>query len=291
MNHEQIRRTIIIALVSDDALMEQLVLKGGNALAIVHEIGARTSLDLDYSLEGDFTDAQAAGRLIEAALTTEFRRHDIVVFDFKCEAKPGKPSSDTPSWWGGYLVSFKLIGREAHEDAKDLSDARRRALMTGAGAGAKGTFKIDISKHEYTSPRVAAEIEDFAVYVYTPEMIAVEKIRAICQQMPEYGFISEKMKRARARDFYDIYAVLTSRTIDLTTAESLFLLREVFSAKGVPVRLLSNIGHETVFNFHETGWASVEASAKPEHGFRFYFDFVSALVATLKPLWEEDSPS
>ena len=52
MTFEEIRRITIIALFSDDELIDQLVLKGGNALRLIHKISSRTSLDLDF-LAGD----------------------------------------------------------------------------------------------------------------------------------------------------------------------------------------------------------------------------------------------
>jgi len=47
MDPVEIRRMTIKALFSDDFLLEQLVLKGGNALNLVHRIGNRSSLDID----------------------------------------------------------------------------------------------------------------------------------------------------------------------------------------------------------------------------------------------------
>ena len=64
MKFEEIRRLIITALFADDTLSEQLVLKGGNALTIVHKIGDRTSLDLDFSMAEDFSDLDAAKQRI-----------------------------------------------------------------------------------------------------------------------------------------------------------------------------------------------------------------------------------
>lgn len=43
-------------------------------------------------------------------------------------------------------------------------------------------------------------------------------------------------RAARARDLYDIYVVLSSTDIDLTTKENIELLREIFAAKQVPLR-------------------------------------------------------
>ena len=38
---------------SPDILMEKLVLKGGNALDLVHRIGGRASMDIDLSIDGE----------------------------------------------------------------------------------------------------------------------------------------------------------------------------------------------------------------------------------------------
>ena len=56
MDFADVRRLTIVALFSDDQLFEQIVLKGGNALNLVYGLSPRTSLDLDFSMESDFTD-------------------------------------------------------------------------------------------------------------------------------------------------------------------------------------------------------------------------------------------
>jgi predicted nucleotidyltransferase component of viral defense system len=67
-----IRRLVIVAVFSDDVLFNRLVLKGGNAISLVYRYGARGSLDVDFSIEGDFEDAQSAGKRIMAALVDRF---------------------------------------------------------------------------------------------------------------------------------------------------------------------------------------------------------------------------
>ena len=51
MDFTQIRRLVVIAMFSDDVLMERLVLKGGNALELVHRLVDRGSLDIDLSMQ------------------------------------------------------------------------------------------------------------------------------------------------------------------------------------------------------------------------------------------------
>ena len=44
---DRIKRLAIVAMFSDDGLMEKLVLKGGNLLDLVYGISTRASLDVD----------------------------------------------------------------------------------------------------------------------------------------------------------------------------------------------------------------------------------------------------
>ena len=53
---EEIKKLALIALVSDDILMETLVLKGGNALLVAYALSLRASWDLDFSMRDDFKD-------------------------------------------------------------------------------------------------------------------------------------------------------------------------------------------------------------------------------------------
>jgi predicted nucleotidyltransferase component of viral defense system len=56
MDFATIRRLVIISVFADDVLMNRLVLKGGNALSLVHRIGSRSSIDVDFSVADDFEE-------------------------------------------------------------------------------------------------------------------------------------------------------------------------------------------------------------------------------------------
>jgi hypothetical protein len=75
--------------------------------------------------------------------------------------------------------------------------------------GQRRVFTVDLSKYEYTAPKVSAQLDHYTIYVYTPEMISAEKLRAICQQMPEYSPMRHPGS-PRARDFYDLGGHLKS---------------------------------------------------------------------------------
>lgn len=84
-----------------------MVLKGGNALKLVYEIGERASVDLDYSLKTTFADQESVRSRVQATLTRQFRNNDLAVFDVTINKKPAiDPVLDTrPTWatrnvWG-----------------------------------------------------------------------------------------------------------------------------------------------------------------------------------------------
>lgn len=278
MTLEEIRKLVIIALFSDDELMEMLVVKGGNALDLIYNVSARTSVDVDVSMSGDFPDFEDAKKRIFRALRERFDAAGYVVFDEKFDRRPSVVGPKRNPRWGGYQVIFKIIPRALHaQHQHDLDSLRRNASVIGPGH--LRNFTIDISKFEYCEPKEEHELDSFTVYAYTLPMIALEKLRAICQQMDEYQQRSNP--RARARDFYDIYTAVTSGNLDLTTAENLELLRNIFEAKEVPLELLLKI--ETTHSYHIVDWPAVElAVSEPLQSFDFYFDFVVGLVNQLK---------
>ena len=156
------------------------------------------------------------------------------------------------------------------------------------GQGPK--FSIDISKHEYTAGKREFELDGFSIFVYTLEMIVCEKLRAICQQMPEYGPVVKRGRAGspRARDFIDIHTLMTARQIDLTTKENRELLAQVFAAKRVRLSLLGEIGKYR--EFHRTNYNAVAATVKAGvilREFDFYVDFVLNLIKQLEPLGDE----
>jgi predicted nucleotidyltransferase component of viral defense system len=272
---DEIRRRTLIALFSDDELIDDLVLKGGNALALIYDSGSgsRASVDMDFSIPADFADLKNAQDRIFATLKREFQSVGYVVFDERMRIKPAKRAPGLPKWWGGYEVEFKLAERSFYDKVgHDIEKLRRQSELVGPEQ--KRTFKIDISTHEFCEGKVQRELDDYTVYVYSLEMIAIEKFRAICQQMPEYALGNHS---ARARDFYDIHRIVSNHSIDLTTAANLALVRSIFAAKGVSLALLNEISKHR--EFHRPDWPAVEASISGEHDtFDSYFDFVVELA-------------
>lgn len=283
MDLAEIRRLAIVAMFSDDVLLEQLVLKGGNAVNLVYEFGTRVSMDVDFSLEGDFSDIEGAKGRIFRALKGRFGAAGVVVFDESFEVRPSSTNAGPKDRWGGYEVRFKLIAADEFQGiGDDIDKARREALVIGPSQ--QKVFKLQISKFEYCAPKTEVQFDDYAIYVYTPWMLAVEKLRAICQQMPEYT--RRVNPRARARDFYDIHSIAIGAMLDFSSAECQDLVVFMFDAKEVPLQLIGKIPLQR--EFHRPDWPSVEIAVSGDlREFDFYFDFVVAQTKLLKSLWEE----
>lgn len=284
MDFEDIRKLTITALFSDDILFEQLVLKGGNAMSLVHGISPRASLDLDFSLETDFEDLPDVQRRMERALADRFASVGFVPFDTKLIQRPSIRKDSSVLWWGGYQLDFKLIEEKRYRSyGAEKERLRRESLVVSPNQ--RKVFTVDFSKCEYTGGKVQAELDDYTIFVYTPAMIALEKVRAICQQMAEYA-PTGKTKCARARDFFDIYTVVTQTSFRFDAPEILDMTKLVFGAKEVPLSLLGRIKHQR--EFHRGDWPSVciAVAARLEE-FDYYFEFVLREIEPLHALWME----
>lgn len=285
MELKTIRRTVIAALFSDEVLFRHLVLKGGNALELVHGLISRGSIDIDFSISGEFDDLKDIQERIFQALRAAFGQHGVQVFDERFAVVPAVHGTDAIPWWGGYQVEFKIIETNRIRYLMDDKAAMQREAITIDGRQGR-TFRIDISKHEYCRDKIRAIVEGQTIYVYSEEMCLFEKFRSLCQQLPEYLGAVGKSATPRARDFYDIYSIISKRAIDIALPENLDLCRAIFDAKHVPLRLIPEIA--TAHDFHEPDWDAVrQAVAGTTFDFDFYFDFVMLEAGKLKPLWVE----
>jgi hypothetical protein len=283
---EEIKKLVVIAMFSDNELMDRLVLKGGNALDLIHRISTRASIDVDFSMEDDFPAGQREGfrGRMQRALKETFREAQYEVFDVKMEERPEGLTPDMADFWGGYAVEFKLIEKSKYEQfSASMEDLRRNAIPLGQGQ----KFLIDISRFEYTAGKEMQKLDGYRVFVYSAEMMVCEKLRAICQQMPQYGPVVKRKRpgSARARDFLDIHTLVTQRGLDLASEKIRQLLAQVFAAKRVPLSLLAHI--QDYRELHRTDFPAVMATIKPGakvREFDFYFDFVLSLVEQLEPL-------
>lgn len=256
----KIRKLIIIGIFSEDIVLEHFALKGGNALAIGHNINERASMDIDVSMKDDINSLEISRETLKTMLEQNISRvlenENLTIIDFKLEDSPKKSDK---KFWGGYRVTFKVINNEIQDTNNDIDSLRKKSISLGKNE--KKEMKIDISKYEFIEDAIIVECdEDSLINVYSLKMIVIEKLRAICQQMPEY---KEKMNvkvSPRPRDFYDIYTIIEENDglkDDLSSSESKKMINEVFKIKDVPVELLERIKFKDTKTFHEKDFGTV----------------------------------
>jgi hypothetical protein len=292
-----IKSIALKALFSDDTILENLVLKGGNALDLGFNASTRSSLDLDLSMDEPFESDPEFELRIRRALEDGFAREQYRVVDFNFRAVPPGLENDPIriQFWGGYSVDFKIINfAEFTRLQGDAERLRRACEVIGSNGSTK--FEIDISKHEFNHAKRLVSIDGLKIAIYTPAALVAEKLRAICQQMPEYGVIVQRSRGggARARDFLDIHAVCThpefGTEVDFASPEFHSLVQNVFAAKRVPLAWIGKIKETQAI--HESDFPSVLATVLPavklpSQEFAYYFKFVVEQCRSLEPLGNE----
>lgn len=274
---EKIKKLTLKALMNDEELMYGLVLKGGNALQMVYEITDRASMDIDFSIEGDFSqlDFERIHGTLDALLNQEFQGEGLVAFDVRFFEKP---KTNAIKVWKGYSIEFKVTDRDRY-DPDNIEKTRREAYKI---VDQSTRFTVDISSFEYIKTMSRKEVDGTILNVYTPEMIVLEKVRALCQSMPEYKDIVPSAKvKGRARDYYDIWNICQHYDMDFSSEENKALVREIFNAKNVPMDFLELLpGHK---DYQRENWNSVvDTLSADNEGFDFYYDFTMQIVAILK---------
>lgn len=279
-----VKRRTLVALFASPAFRDRLVLKGGSLLDLGFGISTRASLDLDFSIAGDFDDGFNLRAECEAVLRTAFDTLGYRVVDVTCLEVPTKVSPDLKAFWGGYRLGFKLIARtQIPADAGSAVQLRRRAAPLLPGGST--IFQIDISKHEFCEDKQDFELDGARVFGYSPELAIAEKLRAICQQMPEYRNLVKKHRAGRARDFVDIHDIREAYLVNFERPAFRDLVAGVFAAKRVPRMLLAQISNHR--DDHRADFSAVQATVAAGaelEAFDFYVDYVVRACRGLEPL-------
>jgi predicted nucleotidyltransferase component of viral defense system len=290
---QKIKNITLKALVSDDYLLENLTLKGGNALDMIYRLNKRGSKDLDFSLQEDFSeDFEDIKERVHKTLYNTFLEEGFVVIDYKFLDKPANISSDLEGFWGGYDIEFKIVSQDSYDNNNRILDdkLRRKAILFADNGSPK--IEIDISKYEYVGERKKHNIDGLVVYVYAPVLILFEKVRAICQQTNEYGIIVKRDRASgRARDFYDIYSIMEhDASIDIYSEENQEIISKVFDAKRVPLEFIKLIPKYK--EIHEENFQSLQAttsSVDKLESFEFYYSYVTGHMNKLLDLITKNS--
>lgn len=276
MDINKIKLLTLRALMSDELLMHSLVLKGGNALQIAYEITNRGSIDIDFSVEREFTEDELKSMpaVLDMILNRTFREENLKAFDIKFELKP---KSNVIPEWKGYIILFKLIELDKYNDfGDDIDNIRRNAISVHDNSSTQ--YSVDISAYEYVKTATTKEIEGILLRVYTLEMILLEKIRALCQTMPEYREIVPTAKeKHRARDVYDIYTINTQAELQLEEE----ILREIFKAKKVPLSLIGKL--EKLREHNRDDWNRVVQTVSDDEDLKDYDYYFNELLKVVEP--------
>ncbi len=282
---ERIKKIAVKAIVSDDLLMEKLVLKGGNAIDLFHHAAGRASLDLDFSMDGDFSSSELP--LVERNLRKNFEvvfsKEGFRVHDLTFVEKPKVIKEELADFWGGYKIEFKVLRQGDYDRLGDDQEAMRRESIPHLGKKGSTKFCVEISKHEFCDHKEPKDIDGYTVFVYQPLLIVIEKLRSICQQLPGYcNVVPTFNRKPRARDFFDIYMLHSELCIDLSSRESSSLIHSVFTAKRVPLEYIQQIGGQR--EYHRSDFNSLYDTVKlgvDLRDFDFYFDYVMDLFRDL----------
>ena len=210
-----------------------------------------------------------------------------MVFDVTLVEEPRTLTDEFRDFWGGYRVEFKIIDAETYE--AHAADKRKLHMASETVVDDNGKkFPIDISKYEYVAEKAAELVDDFTVYAYSPQMLVAEKLRAICQQMPEYTSQLKKRGTPRGGTFLDIHTVVEHFSVDFGAADFHQTVRKIFGAKRVALMLLSKIADEASKDYHRPDFVSIEATVTPGfelQDFDFYYDYVVDKCRGLESLW------
>jgi predicted nucleotidyltransferase component of viral defense system len=284
MDYLETRKLILYALYSDKILHDLLVLKGGNALSLVYNIGGRTSLDLDFSINNDFDNIEDISKRIEKTLTDTFSSHNILVFDYIFSKKPKKTEQE---WWGGYHAEFKLIPISLAQELEFKHNLLQRQSLTIDPGSDKRKYTIEISKFEFIDNPTHKNFEGVDIKIYPPLLLAAEKLRALLQQHNSYTQISKETKRSRGRDLYDIWAICDYFAIKLDA--HIDTIEAVFDAKKVDMLLLNDL--KSLKSLHRETWGDVENSVVNFiESYDYYFDYVDKIAKNLYSRWVKNSP-
>jgi len=130
---EKIKRLAVVAMVSDDGLLERLVLKGGNAIDLIYHISSRASKDIDFSMSAEFSDKELKGirDKVDLVLRSTFHPEGWQVFDVTFTEKPDLLDKQQQTFWGGYRIGFKIASESVYMvNSRDIEYLRRTATIT-----------------------------------------------------------------------------------------------------------------------------------------------------------------
>jgi len=276
MKIEEVITQTILAIYSTPSPSKTLFLKGGSAMRLFDNLTSRLSIDADFSVHTDIENESKFFQEFKSSVSARFRKKRFDIIDFEWSRKPEKRRKEFPDWWGGWLCEFKLVSFQHR--GKSIEIKRRNALIPDGANSSK--IPVEISKHEYCGKRRTKTIQGIKIFGYPRELLVLEKIRAICQQHPDYAYRSSKN---RTRDFYDIYE-LTANTDEGFISRCSSQIENVFRAKEVPLEILASLWKDDFIDEQRPGFNEVKDTVTGEiHDFDVYVEHLRFFVKDIYP--------
>lgn len=272
----------LTAIYKNDLLNANLYLKGGQYLRVKENLKNRFSVDTDFSYDGKIEDSEVYFETLKSCLTQEFYSNGFYLFAFKFSRRPKMLAEDTPDFWIGWAVEFKFIENEKR-NLKD--DQLNREAIIAEGTSSPKVL-IDISQSEYCGSSDIVKLQSVEVKTYSRELVILEKLRALCQQHPDYPY---KDGNPRGRDYFDIEQLWSKAISEPNLDEDAFKagllkhIKEVFAAKNVDLGLLKKIQEEKFVESQKLNWPSVEQTVAKEvlKPFSYYIENIKEIVKFL----------
>lgn len=253
INIEDIIEATIYGLYHDSVFTNDILIKGGQAIRIKENIRQRLSIDIDASVKGAVPDPDIFFMRFKKSLDKQFNKFNLVVIDFERTKRPKKPHPDSPWFWTGWRVTFKLKEK-----------GTKMAIVPDGSATPK--IIVDLSEYEYCDDFEVMELkikgtsEKISTYWYSTAMLVIEKIRAICQQHPDYP-LRQTTTTSRARDFYDIANLIEKKIknqeMPAFRKKCAELIDPIFDAKEVDKEIIKKIFEPNFIAEMSKGWPMV----------------------------------
>lgn len=279
MKIEEVIEECLVAIYQNDIFNETLYLKGGQAFRIAEKSIERLSTDIDFSVKGSIEDPESFFKILQVTLKNHFSALNLYAFDFKPVKRPKIAKSGAPDFWNGWAVSFKLIENE--KKTFELDKLRREAIWPEGSEGKN--INLEISQHEYCDSIQKIELRGSIIRSYSRALLILEKLRALCQQHPDYPL---KGDGHRARDYYDISTLLNKYTLKgerhALIEECKLHLDGVFTAKAVEKNLLLKITGPEFTSIQAANWEQAKATISGDkQSFPYYVAVVKDFISDL----------
>lgn len=201
-----IQFVVLASIASSEQLVKRLALKGGNALHFVHG-NTRSTLDLDFTAEGDFPDNEDAIRtLLDTALRGAERQFQVKARCQRLKRNPRNPEATLPT----YLVKvcFQLPSDRYYQNFDERQNFAEVVELE---------ISLNDALCETIQKRLSATTQP--VRVCSLEDIIAEKLRAILQQIIRH--------RNRPQDVYDIASRVREFGASIDTGKiTIFLIQK-----------------------------------------------------------------